>query len=109
MGSGYEYFLFSVLGAGVYAQNPLAPRIRENMQVPTAFIYGGARDWMSPETGRETALHMESVRGIPTYWAQVRGTTHQVYFDDPHGFCETLLEGLSVLDDAKNDKKRFVQ
>jgi len=97
--ASYENYLFSVLQAGAYSVCALSPRLRDNLILPTGFIYG-ERDWMTPSCGRETS-HALQKKGVMSVFKTVEGVGHQIYWENPRRACDAIVQVVQDLREGR--------
>jgi cardiolipin-specific phospholipase len=91
-GSG-EYAIIILLSPGSWARNPLVNRIHE-LKVPMAFCFGD-RDWVRPDGAHVVKEKSEGKVLIYT----LHGSDHHMYWDNPHGLAENIIQAVDDLDD----------
>lgn len=89
-----ETAITRMLAPGIYAHDPLGPRLR-HLQVPTVFIYG-SHDWMDQSAGQAVVdNHVNTA--VPMRLIITPHAGHNVFLDNPQTFVTQFLSSLQEI------------
>ena len=81
----------------MFAHRPLDGDDRlGSIPIAVSFFWGD-RDWMK-RVGEQKAVEKNKYKGIFSHEHIIEDSDHHLYFDNPQGFVEKILEDLSNLD-----------